>query len=217
MKPLVIAIFAKAPQPGFAKTRLIPALGEIGAAKLAQRLLMHTLTESLAAGVGRVELCVTPSITDPVWQTFAIPDDVQLSEQGDGDLGARMARRARRAIESGESILLIGTDCPQLDAARLRRAATALLESDAVLVPAADGGYVLLGLRNFHETVFTGIPWGTDTVAPETLYRMGQLGWTVQKHPVLHDIDEPVDLRWLPVQWLKSMSVKSTRSGVTTL
>ena len=216
MKPLVITIFAKAPQPGFAKTRLIPALGEIGAAKLAQRLLMHTLTESLAAGVGRVELCVTPSITDPVWQTLAVPDEVQLSEQGDGDLGARMARRARRAIESGESILLIGTDCPKLDAARLRRAATALQESDAVLVPAADGGYVLLGLRNFHETVFTGIPWSTDTVAHETLSRMGQLGWTVQKHPVLHDIDEPVDLRWLPEQWLNPISVISARSGVTT-
>ncbi len=102
MKPLVITIFAKAPQPGFAKTRLIPALGEIGAARLAQRLLMHTLTESLAAGVGRVELCVTPSITDPVWQTFAVPHDVQWSDQGGGDLGARMARRAQRAIESGE-------------------------------------------------------------------------------------------------------------------
>ncbi len=212
MKPLVITIFAKAPQPGFAKTRLIPALGEIGAARLAQRLLMHTLTESLAAGVGRVELCVTPSITDPVWQTFAVPHDVQWSDQGGGDLGARMARRAQRAIESGESILLIGTDCPKLDAARLRRAATALQESDAVLVPATDGGYVLLGLRNFHETVFTGIPWSTDTVATETLRRMGQLGWTVQKHPVLHDIDEPGDLRWLPAQWLKSMSEIATDS-----
>jgi rSAM/selenodomain-associated transferase 1 len=126
---------------------------------------------------------------------------VQWSEQGDGDLGVRMARRARQAIESGESILLIGTDCPKLDAARLRKAATALQESDAVLVPAADGGYVLLGLRNFHETVFTGIPWSTDTVATETLYRMRQLGWTVQRHPVLHDIDEPADLRWLPEQW----------------
>jgi rSAM/selenodomain-associated transferase 1 len=215
MKPLVITIFAKAPQPGFAKTRLIPALGEIGAAKLAQRLLMHTLTESLAAGVGRVELCVTPSMADPVWRTLTVPDAVQWSEQGEGDLGARMARRAQRAIESGESILLIGTDCPKLDASRLRRAANALQQSDAVLVPAADGGYVLLGLRRFHETVFSGIPWSTDSVARETLSRMGQLDWTVQRQSVLHDIDEPGDLRWLPVQWLKTVSVISAGAGAT--
>jgi len=92
MKLIRIVIFAKAAQPGFAKTRLIPALGEKGAADLAQRMLTHTLSEALAAKIGPVELCVTPSSTDAIWQTLVIPDEVQYSDQGEGDLGERLTR-----------------------------------------------------------------------------------------------------------------------------
>lgn len=208
-----IVIIAKAPQPGYAKTRLIPALGSQGAADLAQRLLEHTVKVALDAGVGPVELCVTPAVQDPAWQAFTplacgeMRDALHWSDQGEGDLGVRMARVAMRVIERGESVLLIGTDCPELGIAELRQAAHALHRPvnsvDATLIPTADGGYALLGLKRFHPTLFEGIAWSTNTVAFETLCRLGRLGWAVHRHSMLHDIDEPADLKWLPKNWLE--------------
>lgn len=209
MKPVQtvrIVIFAKAPQPGFAKTRLIPALGTQGAADLARRLLVHTLDKALAASVGPVELCVTPYAEVPMWQAQAVPDAVQITSQGEGDLGERMACASQRVLASGESVLLIGTDCPELGVAQLRQAARALQSMDAVLFPTFDGGYALLGLNYFHRSLFAGIAWSTDSVACETLLRLEGLGWTVANHPKLHDIDEPADLQWLPATWLEMVS-----------
>lgn len=204
MKPVRIVIFAKAPLAGFAKTRLIPALGQQGAADLAQRLLAQTLHEALISQVGPVELCVTPSAVQTVWETLAIPRTVHRTDQGDGDLGERMARAAKRVVDAGESILLIGTDCPQLDAAQLQQAARALQFADATLVPAFDGGYVLLGVNRFDARVFSGIAWSTSSVATDTMSRMKRLEWRVEILPMLHDIDEPSDLKWLPKTWLAS-------------
>ena len=204
MKPVRIVIFAKAPLAGFAKTRLIPALGQQGAAELAQRLLAQTLHEALISQVGPVELCVTPSAVQAVWETLAISGIVHRTDQGDGDLGERMARAAKRVVDAGESILLIGTDCPQLDAAQLQQAAHALQFADATLVPAFDGGYVLLGLNRFDACVFSGIAWSSSSVATDTMSRMKQLEWRVEILPMLHDIDGPSDLKWLPKTWLTS-------------
>lgn len=205
MKPVRIVVFAKAPLAGFAKTRLIPALGQQGAADLAQRLLEHTLHKALTSRVGSVELCVTPSATNPIWQNMHLPDAIHLTNQGDGDLGERMARAADRVIAAGEAVLLMGTDCPQLDVARLQEAAKALQYSEATLVPAFDGGYVLLGLTRFDSSVFAGIAWSTESVLNETLNRLKQLDWRVTTLPALHDIDEPTDLKWLPKTMLQAL------------
>lgn len=205
MKPMRIVIFAKAALPSLAKTRLIPVLGRHGAADLAQQMLEKTLREALAAKLGPVELCVTPSPTEAVWQTLRRSNSVQWSDQGDGDLGERMARASQRVLQAGESVLLIGSDCPQLGAAQLQQAANALQRADAALVPAFDGGYVLLGLNRFDASLFDGIAWSTNTVAAQTRQRLTKLGWTVQNLPVLHDIDEPADLTWLPQAWLASV------------
>ncbi len=204
MSAVRILIFAKAPVAGLAKTRLIPSLGAQGAAELAQRMLAYTLEQAMSAGVGPVELCVTPSPADPVWQVFTAPAHATWSDQGEGDLGARMARAARRSDGLGEAVLLIGTDCPTLDAAQLQAAAHSLETFDATLVPSADGGYVLLGLKRFHASLFKDIEWSTATVARETLLRLQQLGCRVHIYPIVHDIDEPEDLQWLPQGWRKS-------------
>ena len=201
MKRCRVVIFAKAPLPGRAKTRLIPSLGEQGAAELAQRMLEHTLTQAIAAQVGAVELCVTPAPGAVEWQGVNIPDGVRISDQGEGDLGSRMARVARRVTAEGDAVLLIGTDCPGLDASQLRRAADALQHVEATLIPTVDGGYVLLGLNHFHASLFENIDWSTDRVADQTRARIARLGWTLQNHSELRDIDEPGDLRWLPVAW----------------
>ncbi|MDE2427478.1 MAG: TIGR04282 family arsenosugar biosynthesis glycosyltransferase [Burkholderiales bacterium] len=198
MKPVRIVIIAKAPQPGLAKTRLIPALGAQGAADLARHMLIHTLDKALSANIGTVELCVTPAPSDPVWQTLSIPDAVHWSDQGDGDLGERMARVAQRVTNCGESVVLIGTDCPELSVEHLRQAGSELQRVDVSFFPTVDGGYALLALKHFHPSLFTDIAWSTDSVAFETLCRLEQLGWTVQSHAKVHDIDEPADLTWLP-------------------
>lgn len=197
-----IVIFVKAPLPGLAKTRLIPALGATGAAELARRMLLHTLDQVLAAQLGPVELCVTPHASDAVWNDYPLPAGLDFSDQGEGDLGERMARAAERSLHQAEPLLLIGTDCPALNAARLNHAAMALRHVDSTLTPTADGGYALLGLNCFHPSLFNGIAWSSDQVATTTLQRLRQLGWSVQINSTLHDIDQPEDLRWLPPDWL---------------
>ncbi len=188
-----ILIFAKAPVAGRVKTRLIPALGAEGAARLAAEMLARTIAAALAARVGPVELCADPDPGDPAWAGH-LPEQVQLSAQGDGDLGRRLARAARRTLDGGEKLLLIGTDCPELDADRLAAAAAALTSHDAVIHPARDGGYALLGLGRFDPSPFEGIAWSTTAVAGQTLERLRRLGWTILIGDTLRDIDEPADL-----------------------
>ena len=192
-----IIIFAKAPQPGFAKTRLIPALGAKGAAELAQQMLFNTLHEALAAGIRTVELCSTPRIDDVAWQGITFPLGIEITDQGEGDLGARLARASERAIENAELVLLIGTDCVEMSATLLRDAAQSLHEHDAVIHCAADGGYALLGLKRYSAVLFNAMPWSTDTVASTTIARIGQLGWSLHVGQMLHDVDAPQDLKYL--------------------
>lgn len=193
-----IVIFAKAPVAGLAKTRLIPALGAQGAARLAASMLTHAVDQALASGVGPVELCMTPEPQDPRWSGLVSRSaSLSLSDQGQGDLGERMARAARRTLQAGQPVLLMGTDCPDLTAERIRSASESLQASDTVVVPAFDGGYVLLGLKRFDDRLFCDIAWSTSSVAAVTRSRIEQLGWSLATMPALHDIDEPDDLRWL--------------------
>jgi hypothetical protein len=186
-----IVIFAKAPVAGLVKTRLIPALGAEGATRLAAEMLERTVAEALASGL-EVELCGEP---DPAGWYEGPP--LTLTAQGEGDLGKRLHRAAERVLAEGP-VLLIGTDCPALDRDRLRAAAEALERHDAVIHPAEDGGYVLLGLNQFDATLFEGIAWSTDAVAAQTLSRIAKLGWSVDVRDTLTDIDTPADLLPLP-------------------
>ena len=102
----------------------------------------------------------------------------------------------------GQPVLLMGTDCPALTAAHISQAARQLKTHDAVLVPVADGGYVLIGLKSPCPALFDRMPWSTATVAAETLSRMAALGLKVWRGPLLNDIDEPADLAQLPAGFL---------------
>jgi rSAM/selenodomain-associated transferase 1 len=194
-----LVIFAKAPLAGFAKTRLIPALGADGAATLAHDMLQHTLQQALSAGAKVVELCMSPGPTDAAWQGVALPKNIQQSDQGNGDLGARMSRAVERSLarQSGP-VMLIGTDCPALTAEHIADAAHQLELHDAVLIPATDGGYVLIGLRLPSPSLFIDMAWSTPAVAAETLRRIATAGVRVWQGPMLNDIDEPADLIHLP-------------------
>ena len=200
MRSIRIVIFAKAARPGFTKTRLIPALGKQGAADLAKRMLIHTLQQSLQSNIGFVELCVTPS-TDTFWQDLEIPAKLEYSDQGEGDLGERLSRVTQRIINNGESVLLIGMDCMELTAAHMQQARNILQNFDSIIIPATDGGYVLLGLNFFHPSLFKSIEWSTATVYAETINRLKKLGRSIQSLPSMHDIDAPEDLKFLPSTW----------------
>jgi len=198
-----LVVFAKAPQPGHAKTRLIPALGAEGAAALASCLLDHALTQALASRIGPVELCMSPAPGDAAWDKIVLPGAVLRTDQGEGDLGERMARAVHRVTaDHGQPVLLMGSDCPGLSSSILRETARQLQTHDAVLLPVADGGYVLIGLKSPCPALFDQIAWSTNTVAAETLSRMAALGMKVWLGPLLHDIDEPADLAHLPAGFL---------------
>lgn len=201
MKLVRTVVIAKAPMAGFAKTRLIPALGAQGAAGLARRMLLHTLDTALGAQLGSVELCAAPGPEDTAWHNLGLPSGIGWSAQGEGDLGARMARAAQRSIAGNEAVILIGTDCPAITQQLLQEAAHALTDHDACIVPTFDGGYALLGLKRFDRSLFDAMPWSTEVVAQQTLLRLQELNWQVKIHPLLHDIDEPADLQWLPLDW----------------
>lgn len=188
-----IVIFAKAPVAGRVKTRLIPALGEAGAARLAAAMLRDTVEQAVAAGLGVPELCAAPAPNASGWAGL-LPGGVEVSDQGEGDLGARLMRAAARVIGGGLPVLLIGTDCPDLTAGRLREAAAMLATHDAVITPAHDGGYVLLGLARYDPSLFEGIAWSTDSVARDTIARVEALGWSLHVGDSLRDVDEPADL-----------------------
>ena len=188
-----ILIFAKAPVAGKVKTRLIPALGAEGAAALAAKMLHRTAVEAAAASIGPVELCADPEPCHPDWRG-QIPPGLDLSTQGEGDLGQRLAKAARRVIKNGERVLLIGTDCPDLDRLRLAEAAAGLDRIDVIIHPTRDGGYALLGLRRFEPSLFEGIAWSTSIVAAATIARIEALGWSLHVGATLHDVDEPADL-----------------------
>jgi rSAM/selenodomain-associated transferase 1 len=203
---LRLIVFAKAPQPGRAKTRLVPALGVHGAAALAERLLDHAVHQaSLAvqAWPGTLELCAAPDATHRVFRRLAVEHGLTLTEQGEGDIGHRMHRALARALaeQGSEGALLMGSDLPSLTAARLLLAAEALLSHDAVFVPALDGGYGLVGLKRPAPALFDGVAWSTPQVLAQTRAKARKAGLSVAVLDPIADIDEPADLVHLPAGW----------------
>ncbi|MBL8341133.1 MAG: TIGR04282 family arsenosugar biosynthesis glycosyltransferase [Rubrivivax sp.] len=201
---------AKAPVPGLAKTRLVPALGAEGAARLAGRFLAHALREALAAGCGPVTLSCAPDARHPAFAPWAGDPRLRLEDQAAGDLGERMAAAFENAFARAPAVLLFGTDAPALDAALLVRAAAALKGKeapDAVFVPTPDGGYVLAGLARralprAWDALFRDMPWSTADVMRQTRQRLAGLGAHVLELPPLADVDEPADLVHVPAGWV---------------
>ena len=192
IEPVAIAILAKAPIPGFTKTRLFPALGAHGAAMLQEFLTARAVETAIAAQTGPVTLWATPDATHPSFRELAMRSRLTIRRQPDGDLGARMLA----ASETGP-VLVIGTDCPALSPVHLRTAADTLREGyDVVAMPAEDGGYVLVGTRQAQPALFDTMSWGTDGVMAETRRRIAESGLRCREL-ALWGIDRPEDLERL--------------------
>jgi rSAM/selenodomain-associated transferase 1 len=200
-----IAIFAKAPVPGLAKTRLIPALGAQGAARLQRQFTIRTLRTALASGIGPVTLWCTPDAGHRFFRVLHRTTGVPCRVQPEGDLGARMHAAFAHHCSAGP-LLLIGTDCPPLTLDHLRQAARELLASaDAVFLPAEDGGYVLVGLRQPQPALFEHMVWSTASVMADTRQRAQAAGLRLHEGEMLWDLDVPADLARLPAGYVAKL------------
>lgn len=187
-----VAIMAKAPVAGLAKTRLIPALGATGAARLQRRLTLQILQTAQQASLGPVALFCAPDTNHRFFRALHARTGVALVAQHTGDLGQRMHTAV--SAHSGP-VLVVGTDCPALTPADLQAAAQQLCAGhDAVVQPAEDGGYVLIGLRAPCWPVFDGVAWSTEQVMPQTRTRLAAQGLRWCEAPTLWDVDVPADL-----------------------
>jgi rSAM/selenodomain-associated transferase 1 len=200
-------IFAKAPVPGTVKTRLIPVLGPAGAAQLAVRMLENALQIAADARLGPVQLHCAPDAGHPALRAAAAHAGVSCFQQGSGDLGERMRSAVAAALELSPRALLLGTDCPALEAGILREADAALVAgSDSVFVPTADGGFALTGFRREAlaaiDEIFVEIPWSTSAVMSSTRDQLSRAGLRWTELATLVDVDEPADLIHVPPEWL---------------
>ncbi len=186
-----LVVFARWPEPGRVKTRLIPALTPEEACEVHRELVAEALLAAAAVSVGARVLAWADAPADvPPLPGFTLRD------QGPGDLGARLERAFTELMaKPGDRVVVMGTDCPDLRASQLEAAFEELVTHDLVLGPARDGGYYLIGLRRPIPRLFHGIPWGTHRVLAQTLERAG--GLRVSQLEALDDVDTPADLaRW---------------------
>ncbi len=191
-------MFAKAPVTGKVKTRLGVDVGYLRAQRLYRDMLKQTLDMACSIENAEVELWCAPNVTHRFFRTCQERWALKLYKQTKGDLGKRMYAAIRDGLTRAESVVLIGGDCVSLTREHLLQARVALhVEKSAVLGPAEDGGYVLIGMNTVDRNVFKAVDWGTSTVLNTTRKRLRQskLAWT--ELPVLWDLDDCRDLaRW---------------------
>lgn len=188
----ILLIFIRNPIPGKVKTRLASTLGDAEALRIYHLLLEKTRLAALDCQAERWLFYSDFADAADNWPNEAFHKKVQSP----GDLGARMASAFEQAFAEGaKRLIIIGSDCPELDGALLNRAFDALDEADGVFGPANDGGYYLLGIKKMHPELFQDMPWSTESVGAETLSRMAAKGLSVHLLPELTDVDTEEDWR----------------------
>lgn len=190
-----LVVFAKAPEAS--KQRLAADIGRAAATRVSAALLHDTLARGAASGLAPLHLYWNGLLTDPRLDE-ARAMNYRIASQEGGDLGARMQDAFARVLTECERALLIGTDCPDLNAESLALADERLHTADAVLVPAIDGGYVAIGLARAAlphlEAFFSGLDWGANSVANDTRERIARSGLEVRELAPLADLDNTNDL-----------------------
>jgi rSAM/selenodomain-associated transferase 1 len=193
-----VLVFAKAPIPGQVKTRLTGKYGEQGAARLHSSLLRRILSLLKAARLCRVTLCCSPDTKHALFLACRRDYGVELCTQKGADLGQRMLHAFAKTLAETPLVLLIGSDCASLGVGDLRSALLALAAGkDAVLGPAEDGGYLLLGLSRLDSSLFRRIHWGSGQVLAATRRRLRRAGFDWLELPSGWDVDYPADVRRL--------------------
>jgi len=192
----VLLVFTRYPQAGKTKTRLIPALGPVRAAELQREMTEHTLARMRPLAIQRgVRLTVQFEGGSRTGTRRWLGGGLEFASQGPGDLGERLQRATAEQFSQGaRSVVVIGTDCPELDGRLVVEAFELLREKTAVFGPARDGGYYLIGLRTPMPQLFQGIAWGTGSVLAQSLAAAQLAGIEPALLCELSDVDEPGDL-----------------------
>jgi uncharacterized protein len=194
-------VFTRYPEAGKVKTRLIPALGEQGAAALHKKMAEHTI--SVERALQRLVPCdleVWFVGGDLALMQGWLGEDLTYQLQPDGDVGDRMRLAFQSIFDRGyKKAAIVGTDCPDLTPEILAQSFGALEDNPIALGPAIDGGYYLIGLQYLIPELFTGIPWSTANVLQETVKIATELAMIPTLLPYLADIDLPQDLAHLPI------------------
>jgi hypothetical protein len=182
----------KAPRPGEVKTRLAASIGDAAAAEVYRGLVEHQAAE--IPRDWRIEIHFTPSGAEADmrdWLAPLLPEQTTFHPQAKGDLGTRLRAALAGAVARGaKEVLFVGGDCPHLTAERVRGAASSLLTANVVVIPATDGGYVLIGLSSPHPFVFDDIAWGTPAVFEQTQRNVRSHGMTLQSFVPMEDVDD---------------------------
>lgn len=185
-----LCIFVKAPQAGAVKTRLAATIGAARATELAEAFFWDTL--ALAERLASPRVVVALSGDERLLP--ALRGRAEVWPQGDGDLGARLERNLRRALACGARAVVVGTDSPGLPMEYLTRGIAALETHDAVLGPADDGGFYLIGMKACPPGSLAGLPWSSGDTRAKTLARLQERGMTVALLPPWFDVDQAADL-----------------------
>ncbi len=189
----VLLIFAKAPIAGQVNTRLIPAIGEQRATQLQHDLIVHRMQQFHKTKNIDVQLYCTPDTGHPLFQQCRHDYGISLHVQSGNHLGQRMSSALYDALQQYDTAVLIGTDAPAVDADCVNQAVQAATHCNVVLQPATDGGYVLIAMRQHHETVFDNIDWGSDQVLIQTRKQLAASNLHAIELPVCWDIDTFAD------------------------
>jgi len=192
----VVVVFAKAPVPGQVKTRLAKVYTPEAAAMLHAALTERALETAISSGLD-VVLYAAPDTSHPYFATCVEDFGVALEAQlRDGDLGERMLAAMEHTLRNHECVIIIGADCPALTTKHFYQvlAQFEVEKPDVVLIPAEDGGYVLIAARRTHADMFAGIAWGTDTVLARQRAALQAAGLTWSELDTLWDVDRPADL-----------------------
>jgi hypothetical protein len=191
-----LIIFSRYPEPGKTKTRMIPVLGAEEAANLQRQMTEHTLkqTRQLEKGISvKIEIHFAGG-NQQLMQAW-LGKNLTYYPQVSGDLGKRMESAFARAFNNNQQkVVIIGTDCPDLNKSILEMAFEALNQQDLVLGPAEDGGYYLIGLNRLIPELFKNISWGSDRVLSQTEAIANNLALNIYYLPKLRDLDYPEDL-----------------------
>ncbi len=183
-------IFVRNPIPGTVKTRLAKSIGNQKALEVYHQLMAHTAAVSAAAEADCKVFYSTETVRGDVFDD----NRFQKGVQHQGGLGERMESAFSEACLRYHKVVIIGSDCYDLDSERLNHAFEALEENDVVIGPAFDGGYYLIGMKQLHPELFRNKTWSTQSVLPDTIQSIVQLGKKYTLLPALRDIDHLSDL-----------------------
>jgi uncharacterized protein len=185
----LLCVFTRVPRLGRVKRRLAREVGDDAALSAHCRLVEDTLQRlgRVPGIVGELWIDAAPDARCSDWaQRFALP----LRQQSGRSLGRRMQRALTDGLRRAPRVLLVGTDCPPIDAAYLQQAIAALDAAPVVLGPAVDGGYGLVGVRDRVPALFDGIDWGTARVLEQTLRAAARQGVAVTLLDEIWDVDD---------------------------